>query len=92
MQLDQLEILSYMHQPETVSSNTCSQVHVQIKHFLAHLQDLIPTLAGVITYIYHFVGRSKATAGQYILYCPRAISRYCLGMRAREGGFHTHVV
>ena len=46
MQFDQLEILSYMHQPETVSSNTCSQMYVQIKHSLAHLQDLIPTLAG----------------------------------------------
>ena len=28
------------------SLNTCSQTHIQIKHFLAHLQDLIPTLAG----------------------------------------------
>ena len=49
MQLDQLEILSYvaiMHQPETFSSNTCSLMYVQMKHFLAHLQDLIPTLAG----------------------------------------------
>ena len=35
-----------MHQPVTVSSNTCSQTYVQIKHALAHLQDLIPTLAG----------------------------------------------
>ena len=32
-----------------VSSNTCSQMHVQIKHSLAHLQDLMPTLAGIIT-------------------------------------------
>ena len=24
-----------------------SQMHVQIKYFLAHLQDLIPTLAGI---------------------------------------------
>ena len=53
MQLNQLEILSYMHQPETVSSNTCSQMYVATnKAFsIAHLQDLIPTLAGVITYI-----------------------------------------
>ena len=28
-------------------------MHVQIKHSLAHLQDLIPTLAGVITYIFY---------------------------------------
>ena len=34
MQFDQLEILSYMQQPETVSSNTCSQMYVQIKHSL----------------------------------------------------------
>ena len=54
MQLNQLEILSYvtiMHQPVTVSSNTCIQTYVQIKHFLAHLQHLTPTLAVVITYI-----------------------------------------
>ena len=52
MQLDQLEILNYYkHEPETVSSNTCSQTYVQIKHSLAHLEDLIPTLAGVIGYI-----------------------------------------
>ena len=47
MQLDQLEILSYvtiMHQPVTVTY--IAQTHVQIKHSLAHLQDLIPTLAG----------------------------------------------
>ena len=46
MRFNQLETLSYMHQPETASSNTCSQMYVQIKHSLAHLQDLIPTLAG----------------------------------------------
>ena len=28
-------------------------MHVQIKQSLAHLQDLIPTLAGVITYIFY---------------------------------------
>ena len=53
MQLDHLETLSYMyvaimHHPVTVSLNTCSLTHVQIKHSLAHLQD---TLAGVISYI-----------------------------------------
>ena len=56
MQLDQLEILSYviiLHQPVIVGSNTCSQTHVQIKHSLAHLQDLIPTLAGVIIYLFY---------------------------------------
>ena len=38
-----------MDQPvlATVSSNTCSQIHVQIKHSLAYLQDLVPTLAGI---------------------------------------------
>ena len=29
-----------------------TQMHVQIKHSPSHLQDLIPTLAGVISYIY----------------------------------------
>ena len=48
MQLNQLEILSYMQQPVTVSLNTCSQMYVQIKHSLAHLQDLIPTLTDII--------------------------------------------
>ena len=28
---------------------TCSQMHVQVKQPLAHLQDLIPTLAGIMT-------------------------------------------
>ena len=36
-----------MHQPVTVSSNVCSQMHVQIKHSLAHPQYLIHTLAGI---------------------------------------------
>ena len=48
MRLNQLEILSYIaiiHQP--VTSNTCGQTYVQIKHSLAHLQDLIPTLADI---------------------------------------------
>ena len=39
--------LTIIHQFVTVSSNTCSQMNVQIKHSLAHLQDLIPTLAGI---------------------------------------------
>ena len=35
-------------------------------------------------YVTLCVGGSKASAGQYILYCPaaRAISRYCPGKRA----------
>ena len=36
-----------MHQSVTVSSNTYSHTHVQIKHPLEHLEDLIPTLAGI---------------------------------------------
>ena len=36
MQLDQLEMLSCMHQPVNVSSNICSQRYVQIKHSLVH--------------------------------------------------------
>ena len=50
-----------MHQPVTVSSNTCSQTHVQIEYSLAHLQDLIPTLAGkryIYIYIYIYIGHS----------------------------------
>ena len=63
MQLDQLEILSYtyvtiMHQPVTVSSNTCNQTCVQIMHSLAHLQDLIPTL-GCIRYISDTTSQSR---------------------------------
>ena len=45
-----------IHQPILasciVNSNTCSQVHIQIKHSLLHLQDLISTLAGVLYIIY----------------------------------------
>ena len=40
--------VTMMHHPVTPNSNTCSQMHVQMKHFLAHLQDSIPTLAGII--------------------------------------------
>ena len=29
----------------TISSNICSQMHVQIKYSISHLQDLIPTVA-----------------------------------------------
>ena len=41
--------VTIMHQPvsATASSNACSQMYAQIKHSLAHLQDLIPTFAGV---------------------------------------------
>ena len=31
---------------------TCSQTHVQMKHSLAHLRDLIPTLAGDVAYMF----------------------------------------
>ena len=30
----------------------CSQIHEQIKHSVAYLQDIIPAMAGVITYIF----------------------------------------
>ena len=50
--------VAIMHLPVIVSQ-TCSQMHVQIKHSLAHLQDKIPTLAGVITYIF-YTSQSKA--------------------------------
>ena len=37
-----------MHQPVTVSSNTCNQMHVQnYIAFLPDLQDLISTLSGI---------------------------------------------
>ena len=39
--------VTILHQPVNVSSNTCSQMHVQIKYSLVHPQDLIPTLAGI---------------------------------------------
>ena len=37
----------YMHHPILATVITQSQMHVQIKHSLAHLEDLIPTLAGI---------------------------------------------
>ena len=36
-----------MHYPVLATVITQGQIHVQIKRSLAHLQDLIPTLAGV---------------------------------------------
>ena len=39
--------------PVAISSNTYSQMLGQIKHFLVLLQDLIPTLADVIAYIFY---------------------------------------
>ena len=44
-----------MHQPvlATVSSNTCNQMHVQIKHSLAHLQNLISTFTGMFAYVFY---------------------------------------
>ena len=50
----QLGILSYVCTYNPPACNcyvaqacTCNQTHVQMKHSLAHLQDLIPTLAGI---------------------------------------------
>ena len=36
-------------------AQTClySQTHVQMKHSLAHLQDLIATLAGAVAYMFY---------------------------------------
>ena len=45
--------VTIMHQIITISSNTCSQMHVHIKHSLAYLQDLILTLAGVSDHIFY---------------------------------------
>ena len=39
--------VAIVHQHVTVSSNTYSQMHVQIQHSLAYLQDLIFTLVGI---------------------------------------------
>ena len=51
LQLVRNGYVAIMHQPVTISSKQpCSQMHVQIKHSLAHLQD---ALAGVITYIFY---------------------------------------
>ena len=36
-----------MHHPVLATVITQGQMHVQIKHSLAHLQDLIPTLADI---------------------------------------------
>ena len=50
--------VTIMHQPVTVSSSTCSQTCVQIKHSLVHLQDLISILAG-IRYISDITSQSR---------------------------------
>ena len=47
MQLEPVSYVTIIQQLVTVSLNTCSQMNVQMKHSLAHLQDLIPTLAGM---------------------------------------------
>ena len=44
--------VAIMHQPVTVAQ-TCSQMHVPIKHSPPHLQNLPPTLAGVVTYTFY---------------------------------------
>ena len=40
--------VTIIHQPIILSSNTCTN-----KAFSTHLQDLIPTLAAVITYSFY---------------------------------------
>ena len=40
-----------MRHPVLATVTTQGQMHVQIKHSLTHLQDLIPALAG-IKYVY----------------------------------------
>ena len=42
-----------MCQSVTVNSNTGIQTHIQIMHSLAHLQVLLPTLAGVVTHMFY---------------------------------------
>ena len=45
--------VTIIHQPVTVSSkhaHAAEHMHVQMKHCLAHLQDLIP---GVVTYVFY---------------------------------------
>ena len=36
-----------MHYPVLATAVTQSQMHVQIKHSVVHLQDLIPNLGGI---------------------------------------------
>ena len=77
MQLDQLGILSYViiiHQPVTVSSNTCSQMEVQIKHSPACLQGLLPTLQLVGVFAYMFI---PAKVEINYKSCRCAIAREC---------------
>ena len=45
--------VTIMHQLVTISSNTCSQMHVRMKYSLAYLQDLILTLVGVFDHIFY---------------------------------------
>ena len=47
-----------MHHPVLATVITQSKMHVQIKHSLAHLQDLIPTLAGLF-YIIFYTSQSR---------------------------------
>ena len=47
--------VTMMHHPVTPNSNTCSQMYAQMKHFLAHLQDSIPTLGGMNICIYIYI-------------------------------------
>ena len=50
--------VTIMDQPVIVSSSTRSQIYVQIKHSLTHLQDLIHTLAA-IKYISNNTSQSR---------------------------------
>ena len=78
MQLDQFEMLSYvtiMHQPVTFSSSM--QTHVQIKHSLGYLQDLIPTLAGLIVYnVYALPGNVGTKSCRYASECFTVVYLY----------------
>ena len=57
IQSAQTRYVAIMHQPAVTISSTM-YMHVQIKHSLVHIQDLIPTLAG-IKYISDNIGQSR---------------------------------
>ena len=44
--------VAIMHQPVTILAQACSQIHLQIVHSLAHLQDVNATLGDVTTSIF----------------------------------------
>ena len=47
----------------------CSQMHVQIMHSLAYLQDIITTLAGVFTYKFCTILSSDIKSCRYAREC-----------------------